>query len=97
MRPAGEIKLALLRAAAELATPRRGPTLRELAAAARVGLDAAESTVENMVRAGDLVIVRKRKVEYRNKPVAEYSIKPDPSDPASTDSALGRVLASWVR
>lgn len=72
MRPAGEVRQALLNACTQLATPDRGPTLREMAAVACVGLQAARRTVENMSRAGQLHRVRDRKVEYRNRPVAEY-------------------------
>ena len=72
MRPAGEVRQALLNACTQLATPDRGPTLREMAAVACVGLQAARRTVENMSRAGLLHRVRDRKVEYRNRPVAEY-------------------------
>ena len=72
MRPAGEVRQALLNACTQLATPDRGPTLREMAAVACVGLQAARRTVENMSRAGQLRRVRNRKVEYRNRPVAEY-------------------------
>ena len=69
MRPAGEVRQALLNACTQLATPDRGPTLREMAAVACVGLQAARRTVENMSRAGQLHRVRDRKVEYRNRPV----------------------------
>lgn len=72
MRPAGEVRQALLNACTQLATPDRGPTLREMAAVACVGLQAARETVKNMSRAGQLQRVRDRKVEYRNRPVAEY-------------------------
>ena len=72
MRPAGEVRQALLNACTQLATPDRGPTLREMAAVACVGLQAARRTVENMSGAGQLHRVRDRKVEYRNRPVAEY-------------------------
>ena len=72
MRPAGEVRQALLNACTQLATPDRGPTLREMAAVACVGLQAARETVKNMSRAGQLHRVRVRKVEYRNRPVAEY-------------------------
>lgn len=54
------------------ATAERGTTLRELAALAGVGLDAAESTLENMVRAGQLGKLKSRRVDYCSKPVAEY-------------------------
>ncbi|MNV74275.1 hypothetical protein D3C71_1674820 [compost metagenome] len=73
MRPAGEVRQALLKAACELATPERAPTLRELAHRAQVGQGAARVTVDHMRRAGQLCIARLRKVPYRNRPVAEYT------------------------
>jgi len=72
LRPAGEVRRALLVACRENATTERGPTRRELAALARVGLDAAGRTLENMVRAGQLCKLRDRRVDYCSKPVAEY-------------------------
>lgn len=72
MRPAGEVRQALLDAAAALFTPERSPTLLELAQHAQVGKTAARQTICNMRRAGVLALVRERKVAYRNKPVAEY-------------------------
>lgn len=73
------MRQALLQACAELATPERGPTLRELAAQARVGLDAATHTIKHMSRAGQLHIARTRRVPYRNRPVAEYVPAPAPA------------------
>ncbi len=72
MRPTGEVRQALFDACRELATPGRGPTLREIAVHACVGVKAATSTVKRMRRAGQLRIARVRRVDYRNKPVAEY-------------------------
>lgn len=94
MRPAGEVRQALLNACTQLATPDRGPTLREMAAVACVGLQAARRTVENMSRAGQLHRVRDRKVEYRNRPVAEYV----PADMAQEGAGyvdLAQVLRVW--
>lgn len=94
MRPAGEVRLALLNACTELATPLRAPTLRELALRACVGLDAARSTVREMKRAGQIRQVRERRVHYRNRPVAEY----EPAMPGAGGAGyvdLGSVLRSW--
>ena len=74
MRPAGEVRIALLKAAGELATPERGATLLELAHRACVGVDAARITVKNMHRQGSLQIRGQRCVAYRNRPVAEYAL-----------------------
>lgn len=72
MRPAGEIRQALLESAFALATPDRAPTMLELAHHAQVGYEAARRTVDNMRRAGTLALVRQRAVPYRSRPVAEY-------------------------
>ena len=96
MRPAGEIRQALLQACAALATPEKAPTLREIAARAQVGLDAAERTLKNMRRAGVVRQVRERRVDYRNRPVAEYvpaAWMPPQDCPAQ---GLARVLTQWV-
>lgn len=73
MRPSGEVRQALLNAALELTTPDQAPTLAELAARSQVGIEAARRTIDNMVRSGAMVIVRTRRVSYRNRPVAEYA------------------------
>ena len=99
MRPAGEVRLALLSAACELAVPGvRGPTLQEMAHRACVGYDAAMHTVKNLTRAGQLTIARQRKVDYRNKPVAEYEPKTaeaEDSSPGFVD--LGSLMTVWNR
>ena len=102
MRPAGEVRQALLQACAELATPERGPTLRELAARACVGLDAATYTMKHMARAKVVRIARTRRVAYRNRPVAEYVpaalVGPAVQACAANDAGfmdLGAVLQAW--
>ncbi|WP_395026577.1 hypothetical protein [Comamonas odontotermitis] len=99
-RPAGEVRQALLQACEQLVTPERAPTVRELALAAKVSVQAATDTVKNLKRAGLLTIVRKRRVSYRNKPVAEYV----PINPwagglghSAGSGALAAVLQSWRR
>ena len=72
MRPAGEVRQALLQACVQLATPGQGVTLREMAHQAQVGLDAAAMTIKHMRRAGQIHIAGERRVDYRNRPVAEY-------------------------
>ncbi len=102
MRPTGEIRQALLGAASELYrfedAQLRGPTLKELADKACVGYDAARQCVSNMSRAGQLAIVHERKVDYRNRPVAEYA----PADAVQAQSRdvfadLNQCMADWVR
>lgn len=96
MRPAGEVRQALLQAAEALAQPGRGPTLQELAAKACVGLVTARRTVDNMRRAGQLTkLPAGRRVAYRNRPVAEYA----PAQPVAQGEGfvdLGDVLRVWA-
>lgn len=83
MRPAGtvgDVRKALMWAACAAGQP---ATLRELAANAGVGFQAARRTVDNMCRAGDLSPCGEKRVEYRNRPVAVYA-------PASSSNAVPR-------
>jgi len=99
MRPAGEIRAAILQAAGELRTDDRAPTIQELAARACVGLEATRRTVDNMKRCGILHSPRTRKVGYRNRPVAEYEPAPllqtDITGP-TPGQEVARALALWV-
>lgn len=97
MRPAGEIREALLRAACELLTPEQGPTLHELAQRAQVGKEAARRTVDNMKRHGHLCVVRQRRVEYRNRPVNEYAPARVVGEASIGHAYLGNALAGWAR
>ncbi len=92
MRPAGEVRLALLRAARELATPDRAGTLREIAERACVGVSSARWTIRDMWRAGQLAQVRERPVSYRNRPVWEYA----PVMPGEQRGDLVNVLKAWA-
>ena len=102
MRPpgtTGDVRQALLQAASTLVQPDCAPTLRDLSAKANVGRQAAMNTVKNMVRSGELVIVRRRRVPHCAKPVAEYA------PPAANDDIqqgygwvdLGRCIGGWAR
>ncbi len=106
MRPVGTVgpvRQALLEAVRELVQPNRGPTLLEMAAHAQVGRVAVMSTVDNMVRSGDLVIARRRWVAYCRKPVAEYAPASPQDDAALDDSQrsaaadLAQFLDAWAR
>lgn len=96
MRPAGEIRQALFDAAVALTTPERAPTQLELAQHAQVGFKATRQCVSNMVRAGVLVIVRTRKVDYRNRPVAEYCPARRLRQAGVQPGELPRVFAAWA-
>lgn len=95
MRPAGEVRQALLDAALTLSTPASSPTLLELAKHSQVGFMAARRTVDNMRRAGVLVVVRTRKVDYRNRPVAEYCPPTRLEAMGVQRCALRDVFATW--
>lgn len=96
MRPAGDPRQALLKAAADLNTATKSATMRELITRSCVGREAAMHTVRNMKRAGLLVIVRTRRVDYRNRPVAEYAPKEGVHIPESTVAEWNAVFASWT-
>ena len=83
MRPAGDINKALLQA---LSVSSAGLTLRELAAAAQVGLDAATQTIKNMNRRGRVCVQSTRRVPGRNRPVAVYAL------PVTKDAANDAVM-----
>jgi DNA-binding transcriptional regulator YhcF (GntR family) len=95
MRPAGEIRQALLDAALALFTPERSPTMLELAMHAQVGRDAARRTIYNMRRAGVLERARDRKVTYRNKPVAEYCPRPRMQQKGGQACPLRDAVGTW--
>lgn len=101
-RPAGsvgEVRQALLQAATDLVEPGRAPTLQDLAAKALVGRVAAMNTVKNMVRDGDLVIVRRRWVAHSARPVAEYAPATAPIECRHGHGwvDLGRCVHGWAR
>lgn len=73
-RPAGDVRKAVLTAAGQVAGA-QGASMRELAEAACVGRQAAQYTVRNLVKAGLLHAVSKRREAYRNRPVYLYSLR----------------------
>lgn len=95
MRPPSEVRQALLKAAADLTTPGRSPTLRELATEAKVGQTTARHVVNHMKRIGLLRIVRERVVDYRNRPVSEYAPASPRVEGGQLGADLGNVLAAW--
>lgn len=102
MRPAGEVRLALIQAAAEvvreIGQPGRGATLAEMCARAQVGRDCARALVPKIKQAGALQIVGTRRVDYRNRPVSEYAPKVEESHQIQQGWVdLGQCMADWVR
>lgn len=96
MKAPGEVHLALLQACRELQRPDQGPTLREMAHHARVGIKAARDTVRNMHRAGVLVAPRTRRVDYRNRPVNEYAVAQRTGHRAQDVRGLASVMTAWA-
>lgn len=104
-RPMNEVALAILKTANEFSAAGRRVTLAEMREGANVGKVAAYRTVSNLRRLGHLQIVSERRVDYRNKPVAEYAPVNNPSaTPEPVDNApdvgwldLSNCLASWAR
>lgn len=113
MRPAGEVRQAVLKAAADLieeirqaskaddAPKRMGPTLAEIAARAGVGKGAARVCISNCTRAKALEIVGAYRVPNRNRPAAEYAPRAgaDLFSQAQPSGAtvLGSTLQAWAR
>jgi hypothetical protein len=106
MRPAGEAHLAMLQAAhairREYADSGRGATLQEMCHRAQVGYKVARALVPKLKERGQLQVVGERKVDYRNRPVAEYAPVDPKADKTDDDSAPGMVvlshcMADWVR
>ncbi len=91
MRPAGEIREALLNSCRALVTPDRAPTLQEIRSHAQVGSVAARNTIANMKRYGVLLQARERPVPYRNRPVFEYM----PADMAQDSAGFVDLAAVW--
>ena len=99
MRPAGEVRLALIRAAHELYSNGKGATLAELTRQACVSRDAARDLIPKMKRSGALRIVGERRVDYRNRPVAEYAPVIAATDALSLQpwSSLNHCMSTWTR
>lgn len=113
MRPPGEVRQALHRAACELLPRERcgdphapRPTMREIAHRAQVGVEVANQTIKNMTRAGDLKPAGTKRVDYCNKPVAVYEPLVYLDGGISADLHvregagwvdLGRIVGGWAR
>jgi len=94
MRPRGEIRQAIAAAAEQ------GPgTWRDFAERARVGYEAAQRTVENMARAGQLVPAGTAKRAHSNHWMCLYEARvPEGDDvpqPWGGIEALADAVASW--
>jgi hypothetical protein len=102
VRPATEVRQAILQAVTTMATPDRGPTLQEINQAVcsqmPVGTDTVRRYLDNIKRSGAVCIARERRVDYRNRPVAEYAPAGNNSNQIQQGWVdLGRSMADWVR
>lgn len=98
MRPRGEIRAALSRAAVTLANEvDAGFTYLDLAIRGQVGFDAARQTTKDMVKAGELSPVGTRHVSGRKRPLRTYVPAPSPArrhpDPSHL---LAGAMRNWA-
>lgn len=96
MRPAGEIRQALARAAESLVNEGNAVTWRDLAERAGVGYLAARRTVENMARTGALRCVGYQKRPHSRRWMTVYEPGSNWAT-QSTGSDLAGVIAHWGR
>lgn len=94
MRPAGEIRRALLDAARAVFAERgKGATWRELAQRARVGYAAAKQTSKDMARAGDLLRAGSVSVPGIRRPMTVFV----PAAHHAAGAAVDTLLHAWAR
>lgn len=87
--------MALLQAVERLWTPGRGPTMREIAAAAGVGASVASRTIKDMRRYERLSICGQRRVSGRNRPAAEYALPHQVASANEASFGLTQALRIW--
>lgn len=92
MRGPGEIRQAMRRAAEPFADV--GATWRQLGEAACVGTQAARRTFENMVRAGDLLVLGTRRVEGACRPM--LVAVPAPARPSTSAEPVCVAVSCWA-
>lgn len=95
MRPRGEIRAALALAVDAMPAPEQGATWRDLAQLACVGLAAARRTVDNMVTAGELIVVGHRRTPHACRPMRLLA-KPGASAVARESSAFEELARCWA-
>lgn len=94
MRPAGEVRVALRRAAEALVAEKPGFTWRDAAQAAQVPFRLARQAMRNMARAGELERIGTRSEPGVCRPMTLYA----PARPAQrTSFALGASLEQALR
>lgn len=99
MRPRGEIRAALGQAADMLPAPApgevAGATWRDLAELACVGFDAARRTVDNMLAAGELIVVGHKREPHACRPM-NLLARPGAVVAARAPSAFDELARCWA-
>ncbi len=97
MRPRGEIRLALAEAVQRLVEPGGGANYRAIAEAAQVGYDAAQETLRNMARAGELAVVCHMGGEGGTEVLAGSGDAGAAAVPAAADAPPAEALPQRLR
>ena len=95
MRPRGEIRAALALAVDALPSTAPSATWRDLAQLACVGFDAARRTVDNMVTAGELIVVGHRRTPHACRPMRLLA-RPGACAAAREPSAFEELARCWA-
>lgn len=95
----GAVRRALTDAAWRLAVERsqQGMSYRDLAQAACVGFGAAQVTVRNMARAGQLVPIAEAHASGRGRPMKLYAPAPDADAYTQRCLDLSNAINTWHR
>lgn len=100
-RPRGEIRQAVFQAAESLTHERGAFTGRDAAMAAQAGWEAARRTLQNMVTAGELVVVGTARAPGVSRPLNLYTRPAVPQRTAAECAAncaadLARAMHGWA-
>jgi hypothetical protein len=98
MRPREEIRIAMVRAAAELSLEQGSATWREMGARACVGGRKARDTAFAMHRAGELEQVGTVRVPHANRPMVQYRyVEPSAVDRGAAHGPdFSGLAAAWL-
>lgn len=98
MRPRGEIRAAMVAAAPPAPPPGvlGGATWRDLAQQACVSYGLARRTADNMVAAGELIVVGHRREAHACRPMRVFARPADAAAPAPVTQALDELATCWA-
>lgn len=99
MRPPGEVRQALARAAVQLTQERAGATWRELAEHAQVGYLDARRTVEHMARSGGLAVIGVEKRAHSRRWMNVYAppeLAEEPPQARDAAADLAAITRAWA-